>query len=59
MKVADSWRQVQTLTAVDGTVDDLFGISVDIDDDRLVIGARDAAVDGQPVDRTFRPFVVC
>lgn len=39
-----SWTQVQKLTAGDGTTNDLFGWSVAISGDRIVIGAEEANV---------------
>lgn len=42
--VGGTWLQVQKLTAADGTANDLFGWSVAIAGDRLVIGAEEANV---------------
>ena len=38
--LASGWTQVAKLTADDGAADDLFGISVSIDGDTMVVGAR-------------------
>lgn len=44
-QVAGAWQQVQKLTAADGTTNDLFGWSVALAGDRLVVGAEEANVD--------------
>lgn len=44
-QVGGAWQQVQKLTAADGTANDLFGWSVAMSGDRLVVGAEEANVD--------------
>ena len=39
-KGSDGWSQTAKLTASDGAADDEFGISVAVDDDTIVVGAR-------------------
>ncbi|MHC4090450.1 MAG: FG-GAP repeat protein [Planctomycetota bacterium] len=42
----DTWVQVDKLTANDAAAEDLFGVSVALDDDYIVVGARDSAAAG-------------
>lgn len=43
---ADAWGQVKKITAIDGSAGDLFGQSVALDNETLVIGALGADVNG-------------
>ncbi len=41
--IPDQWEEVQILTASDAVNNDWFGISIDMDGDIMVVGAKDAA----------------
>jgi hypothetical protein len=45
---AGSWTFQQKLVASDGSFEDIFGMSVDIDGDRAIIGAHRDDLDGAP-----------
>ena len=52
--LASGWTQVAKLTADDGAADDIFGYSVSIDSDTMVIGALPVSYTHSPSPRDQR-----